>query len=426
MAGLVITTFLALFAAALTMFIKNGQLETAIEKEQAALSSQKLAVADKQSALNEYDRLADVERLREALRIDETLWPARPNMIVNFQSWLDEYCGLKDRLKEHEAARARLRLQAEPYSEAERRLDYADDFASKAAKRIELKDLEAKLEAAPSENAEARFVAKIDALEDAIAKIEDLSSKRKGYRFADDVLQWKYNVLDALIGDLNQFSAENGVLAGVEKRLAYAKAVAQKTVGAYSAKWQKTIAGIRSSEHYGGFELAPMAGFIPLGKDPKTGLFEFLHHETHDALDLPRRRAGAGFKVNEKAGIVFVLIPGGSFSMGSQSKKRTGIHFDRRARAEESPVHRVMTAPFFMGKYEITQGQWFRMTGETPSEYGPGSLHLQGTVAWPHPVEQISWFEASKALERRGPVIANGGPVGTGGTGRRRYDLARR
>jgi formylglycine-generating enzyme required for sulfatase activity len=36
----------------------------------------------------------------------------------------------------------------------------------------------------------------------------------------------------------------------------------------------------------------------------------------------------------------------------------------------ESPVHEVTLAPFFLAKFETTQEQWLRLTGETPSQTG--------------------------------------------------------
>jgi formylglycine-generating enzyme required for sulfatase activity len=52
----------------------------------------------------------------------------------------------------------------------------------------------------------------------------------------------------------------------------------------------------------------------------------------------------------------FVLIPPGSFLMGSQMGPK-----------DERPVHRVVISkPFYMAKYELTQGQWEALMGEHP------------------------------------------------------------
>jgi formylglycine-generating enzyme required for sulfatase activity len=62
----------------------------------------------------------------------------------------------------------------------------------------------------------------------------------------------------------------------------------------------------------------------------------------------------------------------------------------------------VTLAPFFMGKHEVTQAQWLRISGVNPSAY-PGGVELGGrrhTLL--HPVEQISWKDANRMLWRLG------------------------
>jgi len=71
-----------------------------------------------------------------------------------------------------------------------------------------------------------------------------------------------------------------------------------------------------------------------------------------------------------------VLIPLGEFMMGSPEGEKA-------RRDNEGPQHRVrITKPFYMGKYEVTQGQWQAVMGQNPS-YFTGSDDL--------PVEQVNW-----------------------------------
>jgi formylglycine-generating enzyme required for sulfatase activity len=51
-------------------------------------------------------------------------------------------------------------------------------------------------------------------------------------------------------------------------------------------------------------------------------------------------------------------------------------------------VHRVALSPYFLSKYELTQGQWSRFTGLNPSYYKSG---FNGTVGITNPVEQVDW-----------------------------------
>ena len=73
----------------------------------------------------------------------------------------------------------------------------------------------------------------------------------------------------------------------------------------------------------------------------------------------------------------FVWIEPGSFTMGSPESEDGRID-------NEGPQHRVtISQGFYLGKTELTQGQWESVMGSNPSDY-KGSTH---------PVETISWTE---------------------------------
>src|SRR5947199_6862080 len=58
-------------------------------------------------------------------------------------------------------------------------------------------------------------------------------------------------------------------------------------------------------------------------------------------------------------GMDFVLIPAGDFTMGAYD----GL-------PHEQPVHKVtMSRPFYLGKYEVTQGEWMVVMGNNPSYF---------------------------------------------------------
>lgn len=90
-------------------------------------------------------------------------------------------------------------------------------------------------------------------------------------------------------------------------------------------------------------------------------------------LSLPNTRTN-------QAGIEFVLIPSGSFMMGSTNGE-----------GHEKPVHQVtINYSFYMGKYEVTQAQWQSVMGSTPSNFKGDNL----------PVEMVSWDEAIAFIAR--------------------------
>lgn len=70
-------------------------------------------------------------------------------------------------------------------------------------------------------------------------------------------------------------------------------------------------------------------------------------------------------------------------------------------------------APFFISKYEMTQGQWRRFTGENPSYHGPDYRYkgeppaetpIHQNQPW-NPVEQVSWPDCRDVLDRLGLVL---------------------
>jgi len=75
-----------------------------------------------------------------------------------------------------------------------------------------------------------------------------------------------------------------------------------------------------------------------------------------------------------------VLVERGSFVMGSD-----------RGKFDERPVHKVTLDAFLIGKYEITQKQWFDIMKSNPS----------ATVNCPKcPVESVSWFDVQEFIKQ--------------------------
>jgi TonB family protein len=75
-----------------------------------------------------------------------------------------------------------------------------------------------------------------------------------------------------------------------------------------------------------------------------------------------------------------VLVEGGTFQMGSNAGE-----------VNEQPVHAVNLSSFFIGKYEVTQKQWFAIAGSNPS----GKKNCEEC-----PVEQVSWDNIQLFLEK--------------------------
>jgi formylglycine-generating enzyme required for sulfatase activity len=83
-------------------------------------------------------------------------------------------------------------------------------------------------------------------------------------------------------------------------------------------------------------------------------------------------------------GMEFVLIPSGSFMMGADK------NFED-ASDDETPRHRVtISQPFYLGKYEVTQGEWAEVMGSNLSRFKGRS----------NPVENVSWDDAIEFIRR--------------------------
>jgi len=94
-----------------------------------------------------------------------------------------------------------------------------------------------------------------------------------------------------------------------------------------------------------------------------------------------------------------VRLPARTFAMGAQRDDPAGRNYDPQALPPESPVHTVEVSAFFLSKYEMTQAQWQRCTGDNPSYLKPGK-RVQWVESLLHPVEQVSWFACQQQLER--------------------------
>ena len=72
----------------------------------------------------------------------------------------------------------------------------------------------------------------------------------------------------------------------------------------------------------------------------------------------------------------FLLIPGGTFTMGSPGGEAW--------RSEDETQHTVTVSDFYMGAYEVTQKEYQEVMGDNPSNFSGENL----------PVENISWLDA--------------------------------
>ncbi len=159
-----------------------------------------------------------------------------------------------------------------------------------------------------------------------------------------------------------------------------------------ASSWRLARIGIASSRRYGGLDIKALPDFTPLGEDPETGLWEFVHHVSGEE---PSVGADKSFAIDASTGLIFVLLPGGEFSLGARGE-------DKGVQQDERPQVRIALSPFLICKHEITQQQWFRITGKNPSEHDLLYIDGKDKAAIRHPVENLTWTEASRVMHQLG------------------------
>jgi formylglycine-generating enzyme required for sulfatase activity len=94
-------------------------------------------------------------------------------------------------------------------------------------------------------------------------------------------------------------------------------------------------------------------------------------------------------------GMKFKEIPSGSFMMGTpmpKCPKDAQYEACIRVGKLEAPVHKVTLKGFYMGETEVTQGQWQKIMGNTPSHFQNGDMSL--------PVENVNWYDVKEFIQK--------------------------
>lgn len=246
-----------------------------------------------------------------------------------------------------------------------------------------------------------------DAHVDKQAQIAVRGVEREGALAFDDLTdEWWWTQLGLLLGLLDELEdSDRGQIFGtspahgwgVARRLAFAR---ELDAGDWSSEWATaidTIADTTLSPAYGGARIKPQADLVPLGPDPDSGLWEFAH--LMSGTPPPRDADTGALRIDAEAGVVLVLVPDGTVTLGSQKENPDGLRYYWDAHPQEAPLNDVTLDSFFISKYELTQSQWERLTGTNPSRYGPGMDPGNGRrITSLHPVEGVSWLDVHRVL----------------------------
>ncbi len=280
-------------------------------------------------------RLSALQKLDDLTAEADRLWPAVPENVPKYEEWLRKARELVAELPDHEKKLAELRARS--VSSPDRKVWAVADKKKDLEGYLERLKKKIKEESDP-EKAEEREK-HLTELEQRIAELEAEITQRPEWLFADAQDKWWHNQLEKLVEGVKDFSnAATGLASssistehgcGIAKRAEFARGIAERSVsgGEASARWAEATAAITDVANARGmaaFALSPQLGLLPIGRDPGSGLWEFAHLQTGE----PAVRGPDGKLVlNVETGLVFVLLPGGTFQNG---------------RAEERPERREL------------------------------------------------------------------------------------
>jgi formylglycine-generating enzyme required for sulfatase activity/serine/threonine protein kinase len=413
LAGSVAAAVLSVVAGLVGLAIKTHEANAsallakrnAEEASSQAARAEKLADALLQSAEagRERDnvlRLAAMQELERHIAAADELWPTSPRAIPDCEAWLASAQSLIDGLWPNPSANdgghvARwhtLRARAGPRSPRARRAPHP--------RAVEL------------DSARAASGGSDEAANEYLRRLEVQTELGAPVQFAIATDEWWHARVEELIEALCEFAhPATGLVAGtalnsrtgpsVARRLELARKIsASSTDPIVTSRWRDALDAVRENPLYIGLSLEQVPDLVPLGPDPKSGLYEFWHRLSGDE---PIVRADGTRGLDHASGLVLVLVPSGRTWIGAQKDDRAGHNFDPHAETSfESPAHEISVEAFYISKYELTQAQWLRWQAQNPSHFEAGRPFNDVLLTDMHPVEQVSANDARETCRRMG------------------------
>lgn len=265
--------------------------------------------------------------------------------------------------------------------------------------------------------------------EDELRQLRTAVHEVRTYEFEQESQRFLHDALVQLKLDITSLEADQ--MQRVNERLAWAHRLAELAGDHPNARvtWQQArdavakADGVVASKLYAvhPVDLQPehCVGLVPIGMNPQTKLWEFYHLATAgprgtDPADaaIPEHAPDGSIAVGVDTGIVFVLIPGGSFVMGAQSSDPAGPSYEADGKWYVHPPHSVRLDPYLLARHELTQAQWARTQhGDDaqlwPSKYKVGAYisAADERITATHPANQIDWTAATATMQRFGLAL---------------------
>lgn len=190
-----------------------------------------------------------------------------------------------------------------------------------------------------------------------------------------------------------------GLLNEVEKRYAIARTYESRDGWRAQAcpSWEdaiRSIQNINECPDYNGYIIKPQFGLVPLRRNPDSKLWEFwLPLTGAKPAELPK----GNYSIDAESAVVLVLIPA-----APGDKPWMGMNYIESDpdSVQAAPPHGVALEPYFISKYEMTQGQWERLTGGIPNKTFAGThfVGIKFMITRAGPVENVSWDDCYHTL----------------------------
>lgn len=310
-------------------------------------------------------RLSDGARLERLYAQADALWPLEPNVtsVEELERWLDSARDLFSRLDGHRRTMSDLERQA------------SDDSGAAGSGDLDGVGFEREWQIQEI----STLVAGIEALESNLFEVDGLT-------------------LD------HGWSIPRRIAVSREREVEFAEG------GVYHRAWLDALPKILAQRAdldgdgveelvYPGLELEIQMGLVPLGPDPDSKLWEFAHL----ASGAVARRVDGRLVMVPEMGVVLVLVPGGTFDMGSQNADADGGNYvdPGDLGPYEGPVHSVKVDPFFLSKFEMTQTQWARISGGISpfARKPPGLTEDEAAML---PIQSVTWTRCEVITSRLG------------------------
>ncbi len=419
------------------------------EEEQRSLdfaaAERASAQSDRESAeerLRQVTRLSDRRRLSDLKARAEGFWPYDVKRLPEMRSWIREALALASRRIQHESALNFLRSRALPYGpddvrrdaetdplnaeleSANAQLDRLQEVRKRIGERVPSEGVNPEDETGPHALTREEIEAHVETLErlideteTQIASIENRLGQRRTWDYESAADRWLEALLAELVDGIRAFESDepesdgstDPTIASIVQRVKMTERLQATTLDEAEAKaaWAKAITDVEASPLYGGIELTPQFGLLPLGKDPRTGLWQFWHVASGDR---PRPakdpESNSPWEVTEDMGMVMVLVPAGRCVVGVQSEDSNRPNYDPSP-SDDIPVRNAEVSAFFVGRYLVTQGQWRRHTGSNPAF--SANRNIAGRQHdLRYPVESVSWRDCRRVLSQMGLDLPTG------------------